>query len=169
MRADVSGRIVALIVFLATAAAIPVCAAQSANPVTGATVEAGQSAKETGKEIGKEPVKQRGRTPAKKSDVDSVKANTPNGPQPSVAVRRVKPAADIKETSVPLGRIPLQSGTFGFDAGTKSNAREFPDGRRLPAYEALKREGGLPFIGLSLSVPTSSIPLFSGSTPRSTD
>src|ERR1700712_4015698 len=27
-----------------------------------------------------------------------------------------KPAVDVKETEVPLGRIPLQTGTFGFDA-----------------------------------------------------
>jgi hypothetical protein len=70
-------------------------------------------------------------------------------------------AVSTKEPSVPLGRIPLQTGTFGFDASTKMKSREFPNGEQLPGYKPLEREGGIPFIGLSLSVPTSSIPGFS--------
>jgi hypothetical protein len=52
-----------------------------------------------------------------------------------------------------LGRIPLESGTFGFETETKVKSNELSDGRRVPGLETDKRDPPS-YFGLSLSVPT---------------
>jgi len=52
-----------------------------------------------------------------------------------------------------LGRIPLESGTIGFETETKVKSNELSDGRRVPGLETDKRDPPS-YFGLSLSVPT---------------
>jgi hypothetical protein len=43
-------------------------------------------------------------------------------------------------TSPQLGRIPLESGSFGFETETKVKSNELSDGRRVPGLETVKRD-----------------------------
>jgi hypothetical protein len=56
-------------------------------------------------------------------------------------------------TTPQLGRIPLESGSFGFETETKVKSNELSDGRRVPGLETDKRDPPS-YFGLSLSVPT---------------
>jgi len=61
---------------------------------------------------------------------------------------------DVPTISTPqLGRIPLESGTFGFETETRVKSNELSDGRRVPGLETDKRDPPS-YFGLSLSVPT---------------
>jgi hypothetical protein len=62
---------------------------------------------------------------------------------------REAPAVSTPE----LGRIPLESGSFGLETQTKVKSGEFSDGRRVPGLETVKRDPPS-YFGLSLSVPT---------------
>lgn len=54
----------------------------------------------------------------------------------------------------PLGRVPVETGSFGFETNKKLKSDQFPDGRPLPGIESQRRENNSPFLGLSISVPT---------------
>lgn len=62
-----------------------------------------------------------------------------------------------------LGRIPLQSGSVGFETKTKVNTTEYPDGQRLPGADTAQHQPPS-YLGLSLSLPTnkSMLPPFLG-------
>lgn len=57
----------------------------------------------------------------------------------------------IKNT---IGRIPLQSGSLGFETETKIKSTEYPDGQRVPGVDTNPRQPPS-YLGLSLSLPTS--------------
>jgi hypothetical protein len=52
-----------------------------------------------------------------------------------------------------LGRIPWQSGTFGFETKSQVNPYELPEGRRIPGLEATAHKEPS-YLGLSLSLPS---------------
>jgi len=71
--------------------------------------------------------------------------------QPKTARTR---ASDVQGASTsPLGRIPLEQGSLGFETESKFKPNEFSDGRRVPGQETVKRQEPS-YFGLSLSVPT---------------
>jgi len=77
--------------------------------------------------------------------------------QPKTARAR---ASDIQGASKsPLGRIPLEQGSFGFETESKFKPNEFGDGRRVPGQETVKRQEPS-YFGLSLSVPTNNKSIF---------
>ena len=58
-----------------------------------------------------------------------------------------------------LGRIQLDTGTFGFSTDTKMKANEFPDGLPLPGPNgSLVKTQSRSYFGLSLSMPTEEPP-----------
>jgi hypothetical protein len=61
-----------------------------------------------------------------------------------------------------FGRLQLDTGSVGLQMESQSKEGRFADGRRVPGLETVKREDP-GFVGLSLSVPTSSISLFPSS------
>jgi hypothetical protein len=71
--------------------------------------------------------------------------------QPKAARART---SDVQGASTsPLGRIPLEQGSLGFETESKFKPNEFSDGRRVPGQETVKRQEPS-YFGLSLSVPT---------------
>jgi hypothetical protein len=58
-------------------------------------------------------------------------------------------------SSPQLGRIPLQSGSFGFSTESSVKSDRLSDGRRAPGLESVTRNEPN-YFGLSLSVPTES-------------
>lgn len=61
-----------------------------------------------------------------------------------------------------FGRLQLDTGSVGLQMESQFKDGQFADGRRVPGLETVKREQP-GFVGLSLSVPTSSISLFPSS------
>jgi len=53
-----------------------------------------------------------------------------------------------------IGRVPLESGSVGFETETKTNAYRTPDGRTIPGLEAAENRPSS-YVGLSVSMPTS--------------
>jgi hypothetical protein len=68
------------------------------------------------------------------------------------------------KTKSAIGRMPLRSGSVGFETDPKIKSMEYPDGQKVPGYEASGRQPPS-YLGFSLSMPTSdkSIWPFSGS------
>ncbi len=67
---------------------------------------------------------------------------------------RVRPQTS-SPSNASFGRIPLESGSLGFETETRLKANEFPDGRRIPGLDHTHRHTPT-YFGLSLSVPTES-------------
>jgi len=77
--------------------------------------------------------------------------------QPKTARTR---ASDVQGASAsPLGRIPLEQGSLGFETESKFKPNEFSDGRRVPGQETVKRQEPS-YFGLSLSVPNNNKSIF---------
>jgi len=76
--------------------------------------------------------------------------------QPRAARAR---ASDVQASTSPLGRIPLEQGSLGFETESKFKPNEFSDGRRVPGQETVKRHEPS-YFGLSLSVPTNNKSIF---------
>lgn len=51
-----------------------------------------------------------------------------------------------------FGRVPLESGSFGFETSSQFKENRFSDGRPVPGLETVKRQDPS-YFGLSLSVP----------------
>lgn len=64
---------------------------------------------------------------------------------------RSKPVPQFEQPQ--LGRIPLETGSFGFSSQTNMKSDRFPDGTRLPGPEHT-RASDPSYFGLSLTVPT---------------
>lgn len=79
----------------------------------------------------------------------------PGGPNGAARANR----REVPTLSSPrLGRIPLETGSFGLETETQLKPNEFYDGRPTPGLETVKnREPS--YFGLSLSVPAND-PLF---------
>jgi len=58
------------------------------------------------------------------------------------------------KTKPAIGRLPLRSGSVGFETDPKIKSMEYPDGQKVPGYEASGRHPPS-YLGFSLSVPTS--------------
>jgi hypothetical protein len=79
----------------------------------------------------------------------------PGGPNSAAAAsKRAVPTL----SSPQLGRIPLETGSFGLETETALKPNQFSDGRPTPGLETVKRQDPS-YFGLSLSVPTND-PLF---------
>jgi hypothetical protein len=91
------------------------------------------------------PARQAGRTGAAKAKPWSIEDALP---ERSGALNGSAPATDK------FGRIPLQSGTVGFETKSQVNPYETPDGRRIPGLDATTHNPPS-YLGLSLSVPSS--------------
>jgi hypothetical protein len=71
-------------------------------------------------------------------------------PKNSTALRHYEPPV-----SPGLGRMPLSSGSFGFETDTKTKPNQLPDGQTIPGLEAASSaHQNSTYLGLSLSVPT---------------
>jgi hypothetical protein len=72
---------------------------------------------------------------------------------------------DDPKAKTPIGRLPWQSGSVGFETDTKIKSTEFPDGNRLPGADSSGKQPPS-YLGLSLSLPTNDKsllpPLFGG-------
>jgi hypothetical protein len=68
------------------------------------------------------------------------------------------------KTKPAIGRLPLRSGSVGFETDPKIKSMEYPDGQKVPGYEASGRQPPS-YLGFSLSMPTSDKSMwpFSGS------
>lgn len=56
-------------------------------------------------------------------------------------------------TKSTFGRIPLQSGTLGFETETKIKSTEYPDGQRMPGVDT-NAHTPPSYLGFSFSMPT---------------
>lgn len=66
---------------------------------------------------------------------------------------------DVPQISSPnLGRVPLDTGSFGIETKSQFKQNEFSDGRTIPGLETTKRQEPS-YFGLSLQVPTNNVPL----------
>ena len=73
---------------------------------------------------------------------------------PSQAATARSRKSDVTFSSTPsLGRVPLDTGSFGIETDTKLKAYEFSDGRRTPGLEYETRQPPS-YFGLGISVPT---------------
>jgi hypothetical protein len=73
-----------------------------------------------------------------------------------------RPPAQAREVPQPtthgFGRVPLDSGSFGFETKSQFKQNEFSDGRKVPGLETTKREDPS-YFGLSLQMRTNNVPL----------
>jgi hypothetical protein len=60
---------------------------------------------------------------------------------------------DTRSASPPIGRVPLQSGTLGFETKTQVNPNQTPDGATIRGQETTVARSST-YVGMSLSVPT---------------
>jgi hypothetical protein len=60
---------------------------------------------------------------------------------------------DTRPASPPIGRVPLQSGSVGFDTKTQVDPNKTPDGATIRGQEATAARSST-YVGMSLSVPT---------------
>ena len=72
-------------------------------------------------------------------------------PDNTKALATSEPDPKTKRT---IGRMPLRSGSVGFETDPKIKSMEYPDGQKVPGYEASGRHPPS-YLGFSLSVPTS--------------
>ena len=97
------------------------------------------------------PVQPKGAAPKRASESQNRPWSLEDAlPKGSSALPQSEPA---KGTGAGLGRVPLQSGSFGFETETMVKTDRLPDGRRIPGTEANTRPDPS-YLGLSLSVPT---------------
>src|SRR5260221_1804981 len=61
---------------------------------------------------------------------------------------------DTRPASPGIGRVPLQSGTLGFETKTQVNPKQTPDGATIRGQDATAARSSS-YVGMSLSVPTS--------------
>ena len=61
---------------------------------------------------------------------------------------------DTRPASPGMGRVPLQSGTLGFETKTQVNPNQTPDGATIRGQDATAARSSS-YVGMSLSVPTS--------------
>ena len=78
---------------------------------------------------------------------------------------RMKTPKPATEPGPGLGRVPLQSGSFGLETDTQLKAYQFPDGRNV-LDKGIKNASQPSYFGLSVTVPTDS-KTFSPFLPRS--
>jgi hypothetical protein len=121
-------------------------AAQSADRNTAAASQK-QTARQPAGTTATRPAVERARAPDGGSwTLDDALYNRRSAPPTSGATGTVTERA-------PLGRLPVNQGTFGIETESKFRDNQFSDGRTVPGLETQKRnEPG--FFGLSLSVPT---------------
>ena len=63
--------------------------------------------------------------------------------------------SDNRPTSPGMGRVPLQSGSVGFETKTQVNPLQTPDGATIRGQEATAGRSSS-YLGMSLSLPTDS-------------
>jgi hypothetical protein len=112
--------------------AAPAQAKPAARPVS--TPQAGAPAQPRNE-------RQRSAGPSRTDDKTTTGSSQPRG----------KPVPQFEQPQ--LGRIPLETGSFGFSSQTHMKSDRFPDGSRLPGPEHT-RASDPSYFGLSLTVPT---------------
>jgi len=70
-------------------------------------------------------------------------------PEHSASMRQY----DTRPGSPPIGRMPLQSGSVGFDTKTQVDPNKTPDGATIRGQETTAARSST-YVGMSLSVPT---------------
>ena len=131
--------------------------ARTAKPDQGATV---RSASKPAKPVAAETAKTTANTTAKTSVKTNAKMPAAQGrpwtledamPDHSASMRQYDP----RPASPGVGRLPLQSGTVGFETKTQVNPNQTPDGATIRGQEATAARASS-YLGMSLSVPTDS-------------
>lgn len=70
---------------------------------------------------------------------------------------RVQNPKPVPETHAGFGRVPLETGSFGFQTDTNAKSYELPDGTRMRGMDSNIKSSNTPsYFGLSLKVPTDS-------------
>lgn len=99
--------------------------------------------------------------PATRPDAKK-RSNRPAAARPAAAPPREIPRVAAKDAPViepMLGRVPLETGTFGLSTGKQYSTTAFSDGRVTPGFENIQTKSPS-YFGLSLSVPTDKQRLF---------
>jgi hypothetical protein len=133
--------------------------ARTAKPDQGATVRAAPA-----KPVAGDKTKTATKTAAKTSVKTNAKAPEAQGrpwtledamPDRSPSMRQY----DTRPASPGVGRVPLQSGSVGFETKTQVNPLQTPDGATIRGQEATAARSSS-YLGMSLSVPTDNKPSF---------
>jgi hypothetical protein len=121
--------------------------ARTAKPDQGATVRsAAKPAKPVAAQTAKTSVKTNAKVPAAQGRPWTLEDAMPDH---SASMRQYDP----RPASPGIGRVPLQSGTVGFETKTQVNPNQTPDGATIRGQEATAARSSS-YLGMSLSVPT---------------
>jgi hypothetical protein len=163
---DQSGRapqVLAVIVLLAGLSAPGLVWAQQSTRADGQVTQAGAP-----RDIRPDSAKASKRSSTKQTGVAKKPAPTAAAPEPWTlehalpggpnGARRATQREVPTLSSPRLGRIPLETGSFGIETETQLKPNQFYDGRPTPGLETVKNNEPS-YFGLSLSVPTND-PLF---------
>ena len=145
---------------LAVALPVPASAQQSDPSARTAQSDQGAATRPTPKPA-KPVVRTDAAQNAKTSNAKRSNAKTPEAqgrpwtlqdamPDHSASMRQY----DTRPASPSIGRVPLQSGTLGFETKTQVNPNKTPDGATIRGQEATAARSST-YVGMSLSVPTS--------------
>jgi hypothetical protein len=149
---------------LAVALPVPASAQQSDPSARTAQSDQGAATRPTPKPA-KPVVRTDAAQNAKTSNAKTSNAKTSNPKTPEAQGRRwtlqdAMPAHsasmrqyDTRPASPPIGRVPLQSGTLGFETKTQVDPNKTPDGATVRGQEATAARSST-YVGMSLSVPT---------------
>ena len=125
--------------------------ARTTKPDQGATVRpaskpANPVAAQSNKTTGKTTTKTNTKTPAAQGRPWTLEDAMPDH---SASMRQY----DTRPASPGMGRVPLQSGTVGFETKTQVNPNQTPDGATIRGQDATAARSSS-YLGMSLSVPT---------------
>ena len=142
---------------LAVALPAPGSAQQQSDP-SARTADQGATARPASKPA--KPVARTGTAQNAKTTANKTTAKTPGAqgrpwtlqdamPADSASMRQYDP----RPASPGIGRIPLQSGSVGFETKTQVNPNQTPDGATIRGQDATAARSSS-YMGMSLSVPT---------------